>query len=147
MEFSELKKGAVNYDNFTLFNCYTVVDFLSEFVFEKAAEDLKITGRFEFGLNIHTNTSNPFDLICKYESIITTHPNQFFTVPPYKGKAQQRNCHFSDWFVKGYNKGKQAGLLNVNLLRFEIVINELRKLRNILTLQSISLADVCTLES
>lgn len=147
LEFNDSIRAAVNHDSFTLSNFYTVVDYLSEYVFEKAATNLTITGRFEFGLNVYTDSHNPFDLLCKYESIITTHANQFFTVPPYRGKPQQRNCHFSDWFFKGYNKGKQAELLNVNLVRFEVVVNELRKLRNILNLAAVSLADICTQES
>ena len=146
LEFSGTRTAS-NSNDFTFGNFYTVADFLSEFFFEKAFTDLHISSTYEFGLNINTDHHHPFDLISKYQSCIITHINEFFTVPPYRGKPIQRNCHFSDWYLKGYDKGSQAGLISVHILRFEIVVKELRKLRNILKVDDLSIAEIVKVQA
>jgi len=146
LEFTELRT-ATNHDDFTFSKFNTVADFLSEFVLEKALTDINISSRFEFGLNLQTDLINPFDLICKYQSIASTHINEFFTVAPRRGKPIQRNCHYSDYYVKGYSKSMQAGIPDKNILRLEIVVNELRKLRSILGVEDVSLATIADLQS
>lgn len=143
VEFNDLIKQPINHNDFSFANFCTVAYYLSEAVFEKSLDDLHISSRFEFGFNISTDSHKPFDLLLKFQSCVTTHANEFFTVEPYKGKPIQRNCRFSDWYIKGYDKGKQAGLNNINLLRFEIVVTEMRKLRQVLGTQTTTVNDVC----
>lgn len=143
LEFNELLMSPVNHNNFSYSDFYTVASYLSEWVFQKSLNELNISSRFEFGFNISTDSHKPFDLLSKFQSCVTTHVNEFFTVEPYKGKPIQRNCRFSDWYIKGYDKGKQVGLNNINLLRFEIVVTEMRKLRQVLGTQTTTLNDIC----
>lgn len=146
LEFGQYH-ASVNHNDFSFSNFYTVADFLSEWVLEKAFTDLHISSKYEFGLNINTDFHQPFNLISKYQSCILTHANEFFTVPPYSGKPIQRSCYFSDWYIKAYDKGLQAGVITTNLLRFEIVVTELRKLRNILKVDAVSIADIVTIQA
>lgn len=147
LEFNELVRQPVNHNNFTFENFCAVAHYLSEGVFEKDITDLTISTRFEFGLNIYTETNSPFNLISKYQSSVCTHCNDFFTVPPLKGKPNQRNCHFSDYYIKVYEKNKQSALINTNLLRYEIVVTEIRKLRSILQHSDLTVYDLCIPEN
>lgn len=145
--YNETVKSAINHNDFTIQNFYTVVDFLAEYLFEKSFQELFISSRFEFGLNIDTENYKPFDIISKYQSISSTHINEFYTVAPKQGKPIQRNCNFSDYYYKGYCKSTQANIVNANILRFEIVVTELRKLRHILKVEDITIADLVKLEN
>ena len=138
---------ASNHTDFAFHDLYAVAHFLGDYVLEKSFTDLHISSKYEFGLNIQTDHHQPFNLISKYQSCVITHANEFFTVPPYRGKPIQRCCYFSDWYIKGYDKSMQAGIVTTNLLRFEIVVTELRKLRNILKVDAITIADVTTVQA
>jgi hypothetical protein len=141
LEFGSLQT-ATNHNDFSIVDFYTVVHYLGEYIFEKDFDELFISSRFEFGLNIDIDLVNPFNLINKYQSCVNTHANDFFTVPPNRGKPIQRNCHFSDWYIKGYDKGILSNMFNANILRLEIVVNELRKLRNILGVTEVNISEI-----
>jgi hypothetical protein len=50
-----------------------------------------------------------------------------------KGKPIQRMCYLSDYKLKGYDKSKQAEVaIKEDLLRYEVIYTELRKIRKIL---------------
>jgi len=82
LEFNDLLHEAINHNDFSFSALLTVVHYLSE-ILERTPEELIISSRFEFGLNIYTDTFKPFDVISKYQSIVSTHSNEFFTVSPY----------------------------------------------------------------
>lgn len=121
-------------------------EFLVEYLMlalNRSSKEMKVFSNFEYGLNIDTGHSKPFDIISKYKSCTINSVNEFYTYPPKKGKPFERVCYFSDWRIKAYDKGIQAGFLDVKMLRFEIVITEIRKLKHILNYSnSITLHDL-----
>lgn len=52
-----------------------------------------------------------------------------------KGKPIQRMCYLSDYKLKFYDKSKQAEIADQDLLRYEIIFTELRKIRQVLGFQ------------
>jgi hypothetical protein len=147
LEFDETIQAAINHNDFDLSKFYTVVDYLTEYVLQKSATDIMVSRNFEFGVNVNSNPYPGFDLISKWLSHCITHMDEFYTVPPYKGKPCMRSCYHSDIRIKGYDKSIQANVSNSNILRHEIVITEIRKLRNILSYSTISLADLATVDA
>lgn len=136
-----------NHMDFTLRQFYTVSHLLAEGILEVDMKDIVVGAKFEFGLNINSNPHNTFFLISKWQSYATTHINEFYTVPPFSGKPFQRTSYLSDYRVKAYDKSEQENISNSDILRYEIVITEIRKLKQILGCPYVSLATISTNES
>jgi len=132
----------VNYNDFNIADLQIVSSGWSEFVFERPAQDFKLSTRFEFGINIELDKYSPFEVIERYMSYVTTATNPFYTCPPKKGKPLQRMCSLSDYGLKLYDKSKQAGIAKQGLLRYEVVYTEIRKVRKML---NVPLGNVITL--
>jgi|SRR2546428_6886455 len=133
----------INWNDFTLWNMEVIKNYLTE-VFQVDAKNFEIHSILEFGLNVET-IIKPFDIINRYQSYSGT--NDFFTVSPRKGKPIQRESCLTDWKIKTYDKGQQAQLSFKNILRYEIVVQQLRKMRQVLKMESITLEDMAKLET
>jgi len=127
-----------NYTDFTLTQFHTACHYICSLLEVDMAETL-IGSKFEFGVNVNTCPYNTFSLICKWLSHATTHINEFYTVPPFTGKPFQRTSYSSDYKIKVYDKSIQAKIYNKEILRYEIVVTEIRKLKQILSCGQISL--------
>lgn len=146
IELNESLKQPVNYDEFQYYKVLATFHYLVDGLLEKAINEVEVSTIFEYGFNLKIEKYTPFEILSRYQSIVNTHSNEFFTVAPQKGKPIQRTCYFSDWRFKGYDKKKQMGLLNAfNILRLEIVFTELRKIKSVLQKENISVADLCDL--
>lgn len=120
-----------NSDDFDFEKFVFITKYLEEII-GRPANEMLIHSPFEFGLNINTGNVTPLYVINRYKSCSINSHNEFHTTPPRKGKPFQRICCFSDWRIKAYDKTIQSGVTGKNILRFEIVISELRKLKHIL---------------
>lgn len=134
-EFGILK-APVNYNDFTLTNFQIVTEYLTKILIERPQENFILSTNFEVGLNIQLECVSPIEIINRYMSSTSTKLNAFETIDKYnsKGKPIQRVCNFSDYKLKFYDKSKQANLFEKNLLRYEIVYTELRKIKQALGL-------------
>ncbi|MCC8410988.1 hypothetical protein LJ707_18760 [Mucilaginibacter sp. UR6-1] len=130
---SNLKQW-VNHNDFTFSNFQVLCESWSKIVFERPIEDFKLSTNFETGINVKIDKYSQWDVISRYMSYGTSSINEFYTCPPHnlKGKPIQRMCYLSDYKLKAYNKSKQAEIAVKDILRYEIVYNELRKIRNVL---------------
>lgn len=136
----DIKKSPVNYDDFNFWKFEVVTKYLTEILIERAEEDFKLSTNLEVGVNIQLNIS-PWDVISKYLTCATTSINEFYKIPPYKfkGKPFEVMCYQSDYKLKFYDKSRQSNLPNKNLMRYEIIYTELRKIRNILSKNKLSI--------
>lgn len=131
--------GEYNHDDFTYSRFAEVVNYFCK-VLECNAIDLKLFGRFEYGLNINLNI-RPFDIISRFDSIVTTSSNQFYTVENQSGKPFERICHFTDYAVKFYDKSRQSQIPG-KILRFEIANNKISETRKLFGKENLSLEDL-----
>jgi len=148
-ELGDLKQYA-NHNDFTFFDFQLVCEDWSKHIFERPLEDFRLSTNFEVGINIELAQYKPFDVLAHYMSYVTTSTNEFYTSPPpnLKGKPIQRMCYLSDYKIKGYDKSKQSKIaLKEDLLRYEIVYTELRKIRNALELPKASNISLLTLNN
>lgn len=136
-----------NHNDFTLTDFYVVADYFSEYVLETALTDISISGLFEFGVNINSAPFPAFDLLNRLLSHCTTHVNEFYTSVPYRGKPCMKTAYLSDYRIKAYDKTLQAHIKDDSIFRYEIAVTEIRKLKEILLLSDISLADITTVST
>jgi hypothetical protein len=141
--FNDLRNN--NSNDFHLADCNALTDCLSIVYFNRSPKEFRVCGGLEFGMNIDTGEIKPFDIVDRW---LSYNGKQVFPAIPPKGKPiQKMSCH-SDYRIKGYDKGIQSGLngiINRNILRYEIVVHQPRKIRQILSLQGnsfISLEEV-----
>jgi len=135
------KLGAVNYNDFTRSQLIETVSYLED-MFDRKATEMKILGRFEYGLNIHTYDVKPFIIIDRYQSIVTTAKNPFYAQPNPYGKPYGKYCSFTEYTVKFYDKGKEGGVPTKNILRYEIVHHSILKSRAVLGKHQLTMADL-----
>lgn len=134
-----LNWGEFNHDDYKYSSFKETVEYFCE-ILECNPSDLKLFGRFEYGLNINLK-SNPFEIINRFESIVTTASNPFYTVSNPNGKPFERICHFTDYSVKFYDKSKQAQISG-KILRFEIANNKISETRKLLGKENLSFEDL-----
>lgn len=128
-----------NHTDFSLSNFICIVHFLFNGIFQIDIKDVSVSSRTEFGINLDPTPYRSFSLISKFISHASTHINDFYTVPPFRGKPLQRVCYLNDYRIKVYDKGLQSQNSKENLLRYEVVIMEIRKLESILEPANLSL--------
>lgn len=118
-------------------------------IFERPTHDFLLSTPIEVGVNIDIVGLTPFEVISRYQSYLAgSSNNAFHTIEPIgKGKPIMRKCFFSDYRIKFYDKSKQAKLIGQNILRYELVFNQLRKVRAILGRQSLTLETLCERET
>jgi hypothetical protein len=133
-----------NSNDFGLADLNMLSGWFSNVYFNRPLEDFRISRRFEFGLNVSTGNKKAIDIVNLWLSFKM---NPFYVVPPLKKgqKPLQRTCYFCDYKVKIYDKLKQekaCEINNKNILRYEIAVEQLRKLESILGIKNISLKSV-----
>lgn len=114
--------GEVNNDDFTFNKVVETIRYLQE-AFKTSPDKMRLVGRFEYGVNISTADVKPFDIIDRYQSIVTTATNPFHAFYNPYGKPYGKFCAFTHYSVKCYDKGKQMGISGGNIFRYEIVHN------------------------
>lgn len=134
-----------NHTDFSLQNFHAACHYLFDGLLEHDIKDTWVSAKTEFGINVDSSPHHPFFLISKWLSHQVTHINEFFTIPPFSGKPSQRTAYGSDYKIKVYHKKVspiqlQGAVQKPNLLRYEIVITEIRKLRRILACDEITVA-------
>ncbi len=133
--------GGFNHDEFTYTHLAAVISLL-EHTIGRPANEMRLLGRFEYGLNIPTDSYRPFkDIIERYQSIVTTATNPFYAHFNSRKKPFGKFCPFTDYTVKCYDKGKQIGLRE-NILRIEIVHHNVTMTRSILGLKHPTMGDL-----
>lgn len=131
-----------NISDFTLSNARCVAEILSIVYVDRDINDFNVSAVFEFGLNIETPI-NPFSIIERYLAYqVHNSINDFTTCEPRKGKPIMRKSYLSDYDVKFYDKGKESAVGGINILRYELVVKQIRKLRAILGEDAITLQTV-----
>lgn len=121
-----------NANDFHLTDCNALTDWLSMLYFDRDPDDFKVTTKFEFGMNINTGHTAPFDIVRRW---LSCNGNEFYASPPKKGRPILKASYHSDYKVKGYDKGLESGIHcggTNNILRYEVVVSEIRKVRKIL---------------
>jgi hypothetical protein len=134
--------GEYNHDDYTYEKFVETVDFFCG-VLNCYPKDLKLFGKFEYGLNV-TLKYRPFEIANRFESIVTTASNPFYTVPNKHGKPFERICHFTNYAVKFYDKSKQAQISG-KILRYEIASNKVSEIRKLFGIKPDSSATFATL--
>ncbi len=130
----------LDYTNSTVFKYeqFTeVVEYLCS-ILKRKSKEIIVGGDTEFGVNIYLpNNFNIMNIISRYEYYKSTSVNPFTVDKPYRGKPYQVSCALSNFRMKFYHKTKQENITNnlYNILRFEIVVHNIRMLRQILLLQ------------
>lgn len=110
--------GLINHNDFKKSQVIESVNFL-ENAFNRPASEIKLIGRFEYGININTYSINPYDIIERYISSVTTSVNPFYAFYNKYGKPYSKFCSFTNYNIKAYNKSKEAGITDSNIFRFE----------------------------
>jgi len=145
---AEIEKiGKMNHNDFSFNQMAMAVQALEE-TFRRPREEMKLVGKFEYGLNIDTGILKPYnDIIERYRSVVTTTANPFHAFYNPHGKPYGKFCSFTQYTVKCYDKGKQMQLSGRNLLRYEIVHPTCIKTREILGKKEVALSDLTKEES
>lgn len=129
-----------------------VVNFLCN-ILNRNSSEIIVGGDFEFGVNLYLPKNfNIMNIITRYEYFKSTTFNPFSIDKPYNGKPYQVSCAMSDYRIKCYDKTKQENITNhpYNIYRIEVVIGNIRKLREILLLQNsnkVTLEDLLEFEN
>ena len=134
--------GVYNHDDFSYSMVMETITYLEQ-AWGRTSSEMRLLGKFEYGLNIHTGGLKPYnDIIERYQSIVTTATNPFNVFYNSGGKPYSKFCQFTGHTVKCYDKGKQAGISGKNLMRFEIVHHNSIKTREVLRKETILVEDL-----
>ncbi len=133
--------GLINHNDFKKSQVIESVNFL-ENAFNRPASEMRFLGRFEYGININTHSINPYDIIDRYISSITTSVNPFYAFYNKYGKPYSKFCSFTNYNIKAYDKSKEAGITNSNIFRFEIVHHNSIRTRKVFEKSNISMEDL-----
>jgi hypothetical protein len=139
-----------NYNDFNICEMNVVAQVLSEVYFNRPIEDFELSTKLEVGVNVDIVGYRPFDIIDRYLSYqVYNTINSFVTSEPRndKGKPIMRKCYLSDYQLKFYDKSKQANIYNQNILRYEVVFSELRKIRAVLGKDNLTMQTLCDLDT
>lgn len=138
--------GGFNHNDFTYSQLVKVISLLEKTI-NRSSVEMKLQGKFEYGLNIDTDKYEPFkDIIERYQSIVTTATNPFYAYFNGSSKPYGKFCPFTDYKVKCYDKGKQLGIQD-HILRIEIVHNNVLMTRSVLGMRSPTMADLLVKEN
>ncbi len=146
------KLGRTNSTVFKYEDFIELVKYLCK-ILNRKSQEINVGGDFEFGVNITLPKDfDVYKIITRYDYYKSTTFNPFTPDKPYRGKPYQVSCALSDYRIKFYDKNKQEkNFVSLsNLLRYEIVIENKRKLYDLLMLQdenSITLQDLEQLEN
>lgn len=138
--------GDVNHNDFTFTQVEETVNYLQT-AFGRNSNEMKLYGRFEYGFNINTGSLKPYDIIDRYQSIVTTATNPFNVFYNKHGKPYSKFCSFTTYSIKCYDKGKQMGLVGTNIMRYEVVHNSSIKTREVFQKTNITLKDLTVKET
>ncbi len=143
-------KLAENYNDFYLTDMRALASIFSELYFNRPIEDFELSTNLEVGVNLETVGCKPFDVIDRYLSYqVGNNSNSFVTCEPRgdKGKPITRKCYLSDYNLKFYDKSKQAKINSSNILRYEVVFGQLRKIRAVLGEDHLTMQTLCEFET
>jgi hypothetical protein len=141
---------AENYNDFHLTDMIAVAEVLSKLYFNRPIEDFELSTNLEVGINVDIIGFKPFDIIDRYLSYqVYNTSNSFVTSEPRgdKGKPIMRKCYLSDYQLKFYDKSKQAKINFKNVLRYEVVFGQLRKIRAVLGEDKLTMKTLCQYET
>lgn len=133
--------GMYNHNEYTMSQVNETINYL-ENALNRSSNKMKILGRFEFGINVNTESVKPFDIIDRYQSLVTTATNSFNLMYNKTGKSTCKFCSFSHYTVKCYDKMKQMGVAGNNILRYEMVHHSSIRTREVFKKEDISLEDL-----
>lgn len=138
-------KSAQNYNDFMLKDMRAVADIISIIYFDRPTTDFMLSRKLEVGINVNALGYKPFDIIDRYLSYqVGSSNNPVVTCEPLgKGKPVLRKCYLSDYKLKFYDKSKQANLSIKSILRYEVVFEQLRKIRAVLGEQNLTMETLC----
>ncbi|MFD1630232.1 hypothetical protein [Pseudopedobacter beijingensis] len=140
-----------SYNDFKLIDFCVVCYMFSEFYFERSLEDFKLSTRFETGVNVDCGGYKPMEIMQRYNSYQAgTSIVDFQTIEPYGSRIEKpttRKVFLSDYQLKSYDKAVESKLSGRNLLRYEIVYGQIRKIRSVLGTQEINLGTLCKWEN
>ncbi|SEA92445.1 hypothetical protein [Pedobacter hartonius] len=141
---------AENYNDFHLTDMLAVADIFSELYFNRPIEDFELSTNLEVGVNIEIARYKPFDIMDRYLSYqVGNNSSSFITCEPRgdKGKPIMRKCYLSDYNLKFYDKSKQAKINFSNILRYEVIFCQLRKIRAVLGEDHLTMQTLCEFET
>ncbi|KQC00684.1 hypothetical protein AQF98_08365 [Pedobacter sp. Hv1] len=140
--------AAENHNDFNINNMKEVAEELSR-IFERPIHHFLLSRPIEVGVNIDVIGSTPFEIINRYQSYLAgSSNNAFHTIEPRdRGRPITRKCFFTDYKIKFYDKSKQAKLSGRNILRYEIVFDQLRKIRTVVGRDNLTLQTLCERET
>jgi hypothetical protein len=131
--FNDLRDNNTN--DFHLADCNALTECLSAIYFNRSPKEFRVCGGLEFGMNINTGEIKPFDIVKRW---LSYNGKEIYASLPRKGiPIQKMSCH-SDYRIKGYNKSMQSGIYGLcksNIFRYEIVVHQPRKIRQIMGLE------------
>ncbi len=137
--------GEINFNDFTQLQVKEAISYLEKSL-KRDASEMKLLGRFEYGININTSSIKPYDIIDRYSSIVTTSVNPFYAFYNKSGRPYSKFCSFTNYNVKAYDKSKEAGLTTSNIFRFEIVHHNSIKTKQVFGKNDVTLKDLENIE-
>lgn len=143
-------KVSCNSNDFYFENMKAVADILSIIYFDRDIKDFELSTKLEVGVNISIDkfSYKPFEVIERYLSFQSgSSVNAFITCDPNKGKPIMRKCRLSDYYIKFYDKTKLSLAKIGHTVRYEVVFEQLRKIRAVLEEQDLSLQTLCEYEN
>lgn len=140
-EVRDIPIGKHNYNEFTLDNLEESIMYLCEII-QRKPKDLKLFGKLEFGININVLPFNPMEIINSYISLNTTRIVPFYVDQPRNGKPFGKSASLTNYRVKFYDKSKQAEIQEKGILRFEICLDGVKTIRQLLNKAEVTLADL-----
>lgn len=118
---------ALNHNDFSRTDLTLTVEEISQ-TLGRAAIDLKLFSRFEYGVNIDIGKESPMDFINTCISMGDTQ-NEFFSIAKQGGREFGKHTNFFGRKEKLYDKGRQMSQyiyepfkLEENILRYEVVL-------------------------
>lgn len=137
-----------NYNDFNINDMKEVAEELSR-IFERPINHFLLSRPIEVGVNIDIFGFTPFEIISRYQCYLAgSSINAFHTIEPRdRGRPITRKCFFTDYKIKFYDKSKQAKLSGSNILRYEIVFDQLRKIRAVLGQENLTMQTLCERET
>jgi hypothetical protein len=126
----------VNHDDFLRIDLEKTVNDIAR-ILRREPEKLFLFGRFEFGVNIHLDSTKPMQFINTCISMGRRH-NEFHAIGKQNQSIFGKHAKFQSRSEKLYDKShqmiSQGYEVKENLLRYEIVLYGTRKIKSVLRL-------------
>lgn len=141
----EVPIGCHNYDDFNKEKIAQAIKHIC-FMIGRSANEIELFGLFEYGVNINVGPMKQAEII-KCCVSYGMRMNDFTEFNHRKGKAIGRVSYSHEFKVKIYDKSKQSGIKPSDILRFEVCIDGVGRLKTLLNKPKVTLSDLLEVDN